>query len=55
MLKYHPQEITELYLGLAMTMEDKEDMVSKAKARNPEISTFHIGRDADTKMTFNRI
>ena len=54
-LKYHPEEITELYLGLAMTMEDKEDMVSKAKALNPEISIFQMGRDADTKLTFNRI
>jgi len=54
-LKYHPEEITELYLGLAMTMEDKEDMVSKAKALNPEISIFQVGRDADTKLTFNRI
>ncbi len=54
-LKYHPEEITELYHGLAMTMEDKEDMVSKAKALNPEISIFQVGRDADTKLTFNRI
>ncbi len=53
--KYHPEEITELYLGLAMTMEDKEDMVSKAKALNPQISIFQMGRDADTKLTFNRI
>ncbi len=53
--KYHPEEITELYLGLAMTKEDKEDMVSKAKALNPEISIFQVGRDANTKLTFNRI
>ena len=55
MLKYHPEEITEPYLGLAMTMEDKEGMVSMAKALNPEISIFQTGRDADTKLTFNRI
>ena len=53
--KYHPEEIAELYLGRAMTMADKDDMVSKAKALNPEISIFHMGRDADTKLTFNRI
>ncbi len=53
-LKYHPEEITELYLGLAMTKEDKEDMVSKAKALNPEISIFQAGRDANTKLIFNR-
>ena len=42
-------------LGLAMTMEDKEDMVSEAKALNPEISIFQAGRDANTKLTINRI
>ena len=55
MPKFHPEEIAELYLGRAMTMADKDDMVSKAKALNPEISIFQIGRDADTKLTFNRI
>ncbi len=54
-LKYHPEEITELYLGLAMTMEDKEDMVSKAKALNPQISIFQADRDENANLTFNRI
>lgn len=54
-LKYHPEEITEIYLGLAMTMEDKEDIVSKAKTLNPDISIFQVARGADTKLTFNRI
>jgi len=54
-LKYHPEEITELYLGLAMTKEDKEEMVSKAKALNPEIAIFQTGRDANTRLTFNQI
>jgi hypothetical protein len=53
--KFHPEEITELYLGLAMTMEVKEGMVSKAKTLNPEISIFQMGRDPDSKLTFNRI
>ena len=55
MLKYHPEEIIELYHGHAMTKEDKEEMVSKAKALNPEIAIFQAGRDANTKLTFNRI
>lgn len=54
-LKYHPEEITELYLGLAMTMANKKDIVLKAKTLNPEISIFQVGRGADTKLTFNRI
>ncbi len=54
-LTYHPEEITELYLGCAMTREDKEEIASKAKALNPEIAIFQAGRDADTKLTFHRI
>lgn len=52
-LKYHPEEITELYLGLAMTNEDKGEVISKAKALNPEIAIFQADRDANTKLTFN--
>lgn len=54
-LKYHPEEITELYLGLAMTKEDKAEIVAKAKALNPEIAIFQAGPDANTKLTFNGI
>jgi hypothetical protein len=54
-LKYHPEEITELYLGLAMTKEDKEEIVAKARELNPEIAIFQAGRDANAKLTFNRI
>ena len=54
-LKFHPEEITELYLGLAMTKEDREEIVTKAKALNPEIAIFQADRDANTKLTFNRI
>lgn len=54
-LKYDPEEITELYLGLAMAKEDKEEIVSKAKALNSAIAIFQTERDANTKLTFNRI
>ena len=54
-LPYHPEEITELYLGCAMTQEDKEEIVFKAKALNPEIAIFQASRDAETKLTFHRI
>ena len=53
-LKYHPEEVTELYLGYAMTQEDKKEIVSKAKALNPAIKIFQAGRLADTKLTFDR-
>jgi Protein of unknown function (DUF2971) len=54
-LKCHPEEVTELYLGLAMTKTDKDEIVSKAKALNPQIATFQASRDANAKLTFNRI
>jgi hypothetical protein len=54
-LKYHPEEITELYIGLAMTKEDKEETVLKAKALNPEIVILQAGRDANRKLRFSRI
>jgi hypothetical protein len=54
-LKYDPEEITELYLGLAMTKEDKDDIVAKAKALSPEIAIFQAARHANTRLTFNRI
>jgi Protein of unknown function (DUF2971) len=54
-LKYHPEEITELYLGLAMTKENKEDIVSRAKVLNTKIAIFQMDRDANRKLTFNRI
>lgn len=53
-LKYHPEEITELYLGCAMKQVDKEDIVSMAKALNPEIAIFQAIRGADTTLTFHR-
>jgi hypothetical protein len=31
-LPYHPEEITELYLGLAMTTENEEEIIGKANA-----------------------
>jgi len=48
-LPYHPEEITELYLGIAMTPEDKTEIVGKAKALNPSIAVFQarrLGKDA---------
>ena len=55
MLPYHPEEIPELYLGLAMTKTDKIDIVGKAKAVNPKIAIFQASRDARKKLTFKPI
>jgi hypothetical protein len=53
-LPYHPEEITELYLGLAMTNSDRADIVAKAKAINSNITIFRTDRDAQRKLTFRR-
>ncbi len=54
-LPYHPEELTELYLGCAMQPVDKVDIVAKAKELNPEIAIFQTVCGADTKLTFSRI
>lgn len=54
-LRFHPDEITELYLGREMTAEDQQEIVGLAFALNPEIAVFEVGRDANSRMTFERI
>jgi hypothetical protein len=51
-LKYHPEEITELYLGSAMDKADKENILGKAKALNPGIRVFQAKRGAGGAITF---
>lgn len=41
---YHPEEITELYLGLAMAKEKRELIVRMAKAVNPNIVIFQTSQ-----------
>jgi DNA-dependent RNA polymerase auxiliary subunit epsilon len=55
LLPYHPEEITELYLGLAMAKADKDDIVAKAKAVNPKIAIFQGDRDANSKLVFKTV
>jgi hypothetical protein len=54
-MSYHPEEITEIYLGLAMEPKNKEDIVAEAKAVNPNIAIFHAKRDAKGAIVFNRV
>jgi hypothetical protein len=44
-LAYHPEEVTELYLGLDMDDPDKADIVRKAKAVNSGIRLFQMRRN----------
>ena len=39
-LAYHPEEITEIYLGAKMLEADRNDIVAKARAVNPAIRIF---------------
>lgn len=39
-LRYHPEEITELYLGVAMEQADIDDIVGMARAANPNMVIF---------------
>ena len=54
-LFYHPEEITELYLGSAVTKDDKDGIVAMDKAVNPKIAIFLAGRDAQNALSFRRM
>ncbi|MBB4263579.1 DUF2971 domain-containing protein [Bradyrhizobium sp. CIR3A] len=54
-LAYHPEEITELYLGAAMTDADRQDIVAKAKALNPLIAVFQAKRDNEGRISFDGV
>jgi hypothetical protein len=52
---YHPEEIVELYLGLAMEKADAERIVRMAVAVNPNIATFRAKRRPDGTLGFDRV
>jgi hypothetical protein len=52
---YHPEEITELNLGMAMKKVDKDDIIAKAKSVNPNIKLFQTTRAPDRKLSFKQI
>jgi hypothetical protein len=53
-LPYHPEEITELYLGLNMESSDIDDIVEKAYAVNRDISILRAKRDGEKRLVFER-
>jgi hypothetical protein len=54
-LPYHPEEITELYLGLEMEKSDIEDIVGKACIINRDIAIFRAKRDGGGKLVFDKL
>ena len=54
-LPYHPEEITELYLGLEMNEVDSDEIVGMARTVNPDIMVFVAKRDANKTIKFDRV
>lgn len=53
-LPFHPEEITELYLGAEMEKSDIEDIVGKARFINRDIAIFQAKRDGGAKLVFDK-
>jgi hypothetical protein len=51
-LAYHPEEISELYLGAKATDALKTEIVGLAQAVNPKISIYQVFHDAKGKLSF---
>lgn len=54
-LPYHPEEVTELYLGRAMTNQNKEEIVDTAKAVNPVIKVFQVDSGKDGRLSCQKL
>jgi hypothetical protein len=54
-MPYHPEEITELYLGLSMSHENKADVIAKAKAVNSNIVIFQASRSVVGALKFEEL
>ncbi len=54
-LPYHPEEITELYLGLEMEKFDIQKIVGKARTVNRDIAIFRVKRDGGGKLVFDQL
>jgi hypothetical protein len=52
---FHPEEITELYLGAAMTDADKQEIVATARALNPGIAVFQAKQDPAGQISFDGV
>lgn len=54
-LAYHPEEITELYLGLETKKSDIEDIVGKARNVNPNIGIYQANRNFGGRLVFDQV
>jgi hypothetical protein len=54
-MPYHPEEITELYLGLTMTKKNKDEIIGMARVVNPNIAIFQTSRGVNQTLTFQKL
>lgn len=54
-LKYHAEEVSELYLGARMTEADREEIIATAKSLNPEIRMFQAKRNEEGEVSFEAL
>lgn len=54
-LLFHPEEVTELYLGSRMRLADMADVIRKARRLNPNIALFQAERDKANALVFRRL
>ena len=52
---YYPEEIVELYLGLAMEKVDIDRIIGMAMGVNPNIAIFRAKRGPDGRVGFDRV
>lgn len=51
-LPYHPEEVTELYLGASIENSVKDEIVGYARIRNPEIRIFRTELESSGELDF---
>jgi hypothetical protein len=52
-LAYHPEEVSELYLGTGITADARNEIVALARKLNSQIEIFQTVRHADRSISFD--
>ena len=54
-MPYHPEEITEVYLGCEMEPQDVEDIVGKALSVNADMEVYQAQPPSNGRIAFDRL
>jgi hypothetical protein len=54
-MPYHPEELGELFLGLALENNDADQIVNMALKINPKIAIFTTKRGSNGTLGFDRL